>query len=281
MRDRLLCQISVDSVLSSSGVYSRMSPGWQASALQIALSVENRTAMTFPVFSFERLTLLTPTFSLNSFRLIFRSAMTRSSRRMIAIAAASQCLVGFCLEHCAVVHDFAAEHNDQDFTDVVYIQVAEQGNQDLLKQVPVSFYRRRYGNAAQRHQNQIEYQNDAGDFQDENIRLCEGSAACRDADEQNQKRRHERKPDQLIWKYRKNLKGDGIPEIVREERDKALSDGQHTEERQCCSCRADNPDAPFGMHRNRFSLCIHRKPSFLYCFTGFRPTAFAVRHRNT
>ncbi len=68
---------------SSSSMNSSISPGWQFSALHIALSVEKRTALTFPVLILERLTLLTPTRSLSSLRLIFLSAMTLSRRNII------------------------------------------------------------------------------------------------------------------------------------------------------------------------------------------------------
>ncbi len=40
---------------SGSGRYSITSPGWQSSSLQIASSVENRTAFAFPFLSIERL----------------------------------------------------------------------------------------------------------------------------------------------------------------------------------------------------------------------------------
>lgn len=65
---------------------SRISPGWQSSTSQMAARVENRTALAFPVFSLERLTLLTPTRSLSSFRLIFLSAIMRSSLTIISIS---------------------------------------------------------------------------------------------------------------------------------------------------------------------------------------------------
>ena len=71
------------STLSSDGLYSRISPGWQFSASQIATSVEKRMALIFPVFILDKLTFATPTFSESSFKLILRSAITRSRRRMI------------------------------------------------------------------------------------------------------------------------------------------------------------------------------------------------------
>ena len=54
-------------------------------ASQIASSVEKRTALTFPVFSLERFTLETPTFSESSFSDIFRLAIITSRFTTIAI----------------------------------------------------------------------------------------------------------------------------------------------------------------------------------------------------
>ena len=51
----------------------------------MASRVEKRMALTLPVFSLERLTLATPTRAESSLRDIFRSAMTRSNRRMMGI----------------------------------------------------------------------------------------------------------------------------------------------------------------------------------------------------
>ena len=48
-----------------------MSPGWQSNALQMASSVENRTALAFPVFNTERLAGVMPIFSDSSLRDIF------------------------------------------------------------------------------------------------------------------------------------------------------------------------------------------------------------------
>ena len=86
---------------SSASEYSKMSPGWQESALQMASSVEKRIALILPVFILERLTLDTPTFSDRSFRLILRSAMTRSRRRMIFPTAH---LTAFHRIHAAASH---------------------------------------------------------------------------------------------------------------------------------------------------------------------------------
>ena len=60
-----------------------MSPGWHCRTSHIAAKVEKRMALMRPFFIFERLTFATPTFSDNSFRLIFLSAMTRSSLNTI------------------------------------------------------------------------------------------------------------------------------------------------------------------------------------------------------
>ena len=47
--------------------------------------VENRIAFTFPVFKFERFAMEIPTRSDNSVNEIFRSAIIRSNRKIIAI----------------------------------------------------------------------------------------------------------------------------------------------------------------------------------------------------
>ena len=76
---------SLNSDYSSSFLYSRISPGWQSSALQMPSSVENLTPFTLPVFIFYCLTLEMPTFSASSFRDILRSAIILSSLSIIAI----------------------------------------------------------------------------------------------------------------------------------------------------------------------------------------------------
>ena len=73
----------------SEGVCSNISPGWQFSTSHILFSVENLTALTLPVFKFDKLAILTSTFSLNSLNCIFRSASTRSKRTMIGMVKLS------------------------------------------------------------------------------------------------------------------------------------------------------------------------------------------------
>ena len=68
----------------------------------MASSVEKRIALILPVFILERLTLAIPTRSDNSFSVIFRSAITRSSRKII-VNATSQRLVGLNLQMCTVL----------------------------------------------------------------------------------------------------------------------------------------------------------------------------------
>lgn len=66
-------------------LYSKMSPGWQSKALQIASNVDKRTAFAFPFFRIDRLAMVIPTFSDNSVTLIFRFASMTSILMMIAI----------------------------------------------------------------------------------------------------------------------------------------------------------------------------------------------------
>ncbi len=89
---------------------SSMSPGWQSSVSHIASRVENLTPWTFPVLIFDRLTYDIPTFSASSLRLILRSAMMRSRRRMIVMV--SQELVRFRLQGGAVFEDQVDEVRD-------------------------------------------------------------------------------------------------------------------------------------------------------------------------
>lgn len=88
----------------SSRLYSNISPGWQFNTSQIAASVEKRMALMCPFFIFERLTFATPTFSDNSFKLIFLSAITRSSRNMMCptVLTSLKCFVPFFLEQNGV-----------------------------------------------------------------------------------------------------------------------------------------------------------------------------------
>lgn len=61
----------------------------------MASKVEKRIAEILPVFIFDKLTLLTPTFSDNSFKLIFRSAMTRSNRGSLTLAHSQNSQMSF------------------------------------------------------------------------------------------------------------------------------------------------------------------------------------------
>lgn len=64
---------------------SKISPGWQSSALQIAFKVENRIAFAFPFLSIERLARVKSTFEANSESPIFRFAIITSKFTIIAI----------------------------------------------------------------------------------------------------------------------------------------------------------------------------------------------------
>jgi hypothetical protein len=69
-----------DKLLSSksSFIYSKISAGWQFSALQIASNVLKRMALALPVFSIERLASVKSTFAESSFNDIFRFAIITS-----------------------------------------------------------------------------------------------------------------------------------------------------------------------------------------------------------
>src|SRR5580704_7305251 len=60
-----------------SSTNSRISPGWQFRALQIASKVENLIAFAFPVFRMDRFAMVISTFSASSCSCIFlRASMT-------------------------------------------------------------------------------------------------------------------------------------------------------------------------------------------------------------
>jgi hypothetical protein len=65
--------------------YSKISPGWHSSALQIASRVDSRTAFALPFFKMEMLAIVMPTFSASSVTLIFRFANITSMLIMIAM----------------------------------------------------------------------------------------------------------------------------------------------------------------------------------------------------
>lgn len=70
----------------SSLTYSRISPGWQSSALQIASKVLKRIAFAFPVFRIERFDNVRSTLSESSFSEIFRFAIITSKFTIIGMA---------------------------------------------------------------------------------------------------------------------------------------------------------------------------------------------------
>jgi hypothetical protein len=72
-------------VKSTFYLYSKISPGWQSSALQTASRVDSRIAFTLPFFKTEMLAIVMPTFSESSVTLIFRFANMTSMLMMIAM----------------------------------------------------------------------------------------------------------------------------------------------------------------------------------------------------
>ncbi len=66
-------------------LYSKISPGWHWSALQVASRVDSRIAFTLPFFKTEILAIVMPTFSASSVTLIFRFANMTSMLIMIAM----------------------------------------------------------------------------------------------------------------------------------------------------------------------------------------------------
>lgn len=56
--NHLVSSFGSPSCVLSSFINSNMSPGWQSNTSQIALSVEKRIALIFPVFIFERFKIL-------------------------------------------------------------------------------------------------------------------------------------------------------------------------------------------------------------------------------
>ena len=67
-------------------LYSKISPGWHLSALQIASRVDKRIALALPFFKIEIFAIMMPTFSASSVTLIFRFANITSMFMIIAIA---------------------------------------------------------------------------------------------------------------------------------------------------------------------------------------------------
>jgi hypothetical protein len=89
---RLFLYLLYKQVLTASTVrcfyflYSKISPGWHANALQIASKVPRRMAFALPFFKIEMLAMVMPTLSASSVTLIFRLASMTSMLMMIAIA---------------------------------------------------------------------------------------------------------------------------------------------------------------------------------------------------
>jgi hypothetical protein len=66
-------------------LYSKMSPGWHSSALQIASRVDSRIAFALPFFKMEMFAIVMPTLSASSVTLIFRFANMTSMLIMMAM----------------------------------------------------------------------------------------------------------------------------------------------------------------------------------------------------
>ncbi len=66
-------------------LYSKISPGWHSSVLQIASKVDNRIAFALPFFNTEMFAMVMPTFSASSVTLTFRLANITSMFITIAI----------------------------------------------------------------------------------------------------------------------------------------------------------------------------------------------------
>src|SRR3989344_880732 len=75
----------IDSVIKNYSTNSKISPGWQFNALQIASRVLKRIAFAFPVFKIERLDNVKSTLSESSFREILRFAIITSKFTTIGI----------------------------------------------------------------------------------------------------------------------------------------------------------------------------------------------------
>ena len=71
--------------LAGTYLYSKISPGWHLSALQMASRVERRMAFALPFFNTEIFAIVMPTFSASSVTLIFRFANMTSMLIMIAM----------------------------------------------------------------------------------------------------------------------------------------------------------------------------------------------------
>ena len=86
---------------SSSSLNSKISPGWQLSSIQIALSVENRIAFALPVFKMDKFAFVMPTLSESSLSDIFRFAIITSRFTIIPNGSPplpSDCQIVFVLK---------------------------------------------------------------------------------------------------------------------------------------------------------------------------------------
>ena len=83
----------------SSGRYSRISPGWQSSSLQMASRVVKRMALDLPVLRMERLAVVMPILSASSLDFIFRLAKAIRFTTLEAICKELDCQPGDILEY--------------------------------------------------------------------------------------------------------------------------------------------------------------------------------------
>ncbi len=82
---RSLYKFYLSTLSCSSATYSKISPGWQSSTLQIASKVENRMAFALLVLSTDRLAAVISTSSASSLERIFRLANITSRFTIMAI----------------------------------------------------------------------------------------------------------------------------------------------------------------------------------------------------
>ncbi len=83
------------SIMTSLLLYSKISPGWQSKALQIASRVEKRIALAFPFFKMEMFDIVIPIFSESSVTLIFLLASITSTFTMIGMFQSPQIVKSF------------------------------------------------------------------------------------------------------------------------------------------------------------------------------------------
>src|ERR1035437_1255373 len=95
--------------VSTSALYSKISPGWQLRCLQMASSVEKRMALALPVLRTERFCGVMSTPSARSFSRILRWARTTSRLTMMGINLNGQFL--FLADFPRLVNQPADEDN--------------------------------------------------------------------------------------------------------------------------------------------------------------------------